>query len=121
MSYNIDNWKTKKLEGLVIPLDAFFIHEREDWHPKLIFGQYGDTLNCGCEQEIKGFLKGGNFHVGEFNMSGEGSGTFYNWILEPALTQSTGKLDATLIWEGGDSVTRLTVINGELKSENIDL
>ena len=33
MSYNIDTWKTKKLENLNIPISAFYKHQRDDWHP----------------------------------------------------------------------------------------
>lgn len=35
MSYNIIRWNTKKLEGFTVPLDAFYKHQRKDWHPDL--------------------------------------------------------------------------------------
>ena len=123
MSYNIDNWKTKKLENLVIPISAFFIHERKDWHPKIETNiETNETiLKCGCEQEIKGTIRDGEFHVSDFEFYGEGSGTFYDWILEPALEESTGTLKAVLIWEGGDSITRLKVENGNVESSEVEL
>ena len=125
MSYNIDTWKTKKIEGLVIPIKALFIHERKEWHPqqpKIVNVETNEVfIECGGGQEIYGILKDGNLHVTEFKMNGEGSGTFMNLILEPALKQSSGELEAVLVWEGGDSITHLSVSNGVLKSEIIEL
>lgn len=124
MSYNIDTWKTKRLENLIIPIDAFFKHERSDWHPEQHVEDVatGKTiLECGCEQEIHGFLVDGKFTITEFDMTGEGSGTFMEWILEPALKESTGHLEAVLVWEGGDSVERLVVNDGTVAKTAIDL
>ncbi len=124
MSYNIDTWKTKKLENLVIPLKAFYEHERTDWHPSQpkITNADGDVeLECGCEQTIKGKLKDGMLTVTEFEMYGEGSGTFKSWILDEALKQSKGELEAVLVWEGGDSITRLKVKDGVLEEGNVEL
>jgi hypothetical protein len=124
MSYNIDKWKTKKLGGLSIPLEAFYRHERTDWHPKAIINSPTSNvvmLECGCGQRIVGALENGFLLVHEFDMAGEGSGTFYNWILEPALKESKGTLEAVLVWEGGDSINRLTVKDGKVTSAEIDL
>jgi len=72
------------------------------------------VLECGCEQEITGVLVDSNFTVTEFDMIGEGSGTFWEWILEPALKESTGILEATLVWEGGDTIV---ASNGDVWTE----
>jgi hypothetical protein len=53
--------------------------------------------------------------------SGEGSGTALSWIIEPALADSTGKLVAVRVWEGGDSIDRLTVVDGVVTTEQIEL
>ena len=125
MSYNIDTWKTKKLEDLVIPLNSLFIHERKDWHPsqpEIINPETNEVLiECGCEQEIKAILKDVNLYITEFEIYGEGSGTLMDWILEPALKQNSGELEAVLVWEDGDSITRLSVSNGILRHEVIQL
>lgn len=125
MGYNIDNWKTKKLDSLLIPYAAFFRHARRDWHPKepvMININTGElSLACGCEQSIHGFLRDGQFEVSKFEMSGEGSGTFYHWILRPALQESKGTLEAVLIWEGGDSINSLKVKNGKVTETDIEL
>lgn len=122
MGYNIDNWKTKKLNNLTIPLEAFFRHPRTDWHPKQsLRGTQDLTLECGCGQEIKGTLNGENIVVTEFDMHGEGSGTFYHMILEPAFKESKGELEAVLVWEGGDTIQKLRVKNGAVITTNIEL
>jgi hypothetical protein len=122
VSYNIDTWKTKKLIDLKIPLSAFYKHPRADWHPE-IKKKDGKTfvLVCGCDQEILGEVEDGILSVVVVNMAGEGSGTFYKWILEPALSESTGELEAVLVWEGGDSISRLTVKDGKVENKEIDL
>jgi hypothetical protein len=124
MSYNITTWKTKKLASLVIPVKAFYTHERQDWHPRLAAGPEEAgvaTLYCGCEQEIKGEYQDGHIHVTEFDMTGEGSGTFFDFILKPALKRSTGYLEAVIIWEGGEAIQRLKVEDGHLNLEDVEL
>lgn len=123
MSYNIDQWKTKKLENLRLPLSALFIHERRDWHPKvtLLPGTNNLVIEGGCGQELLGTVKDEILTITGFNMTGEGSGTFYAWVLEPALKQSKGKLEAVLIWESGDSISRLTVEDGNVNNEPVEL
>ncbi len=125
MSYNIDNWETKKLVNLVVPLEAFYKHERAGWHPTKPTTFDTDTnevvLKCGCEQTIKGTLKDGLLSITAFDMAGEGSGRFYNWILEPALNESKGTLEAVIIWEGGDLIQRLKVTDGDVVSEDVEL
>ena len=57
---DIDTWKTKKLESLVIPFKSLFIHERTDWHPsqpEIINAEINEvSIECGCGQEIKAVL-----------------------------------------------------------------
>jgi len=124
MSYNVDTWKTKKLDKLTIPLEAFFRHERKDWHPKRVdnIDKNEVTLECGCGQEITGTLVDGKqLLVTKLDMAGEGSGTFINWIFEPALKESRGQLEALLVWEGGYSITRLTVKDGVVEQTDVEL
>ena len=120
MSYNIDAWKTKKLENLEIPVKEFFTHKRDDFHPEMTKEGEQTTLSDG-ENEIVGIEKDGILHITSIAVCGEFSGTFYEDILKPALTKSTGKLKAITIWEGGDSVMKLSVKNGEIKESQVDL
>jgi|SRR5690349_2048640 len=124
MGYDISRWKTRKLENLTILQAAFFRHKRTDWHPEFHVDDPQSNvavLECGCEQEITGTLADGNFTVTEFDMTGEGSGTFWEWILEPALKESTGILEATLVWEGGDTIERVSVRDGIVTKKEIEL
>lgn len=133
MSYNIDTFKVKKLEELKIPLASFFTNSRKDWHPKVTYErsymsegrekvlqqEVSLELSGGCS--IKGTLEDEIFSVTEIDWHGEFSGTGMNWVLEPALKQSTGELIASCAWEGGDSVNRLIVKDGVVTWEDIEL
>lgn len=121
MSYNVDSWKTKKLKNLRIPLTSFVKHPRKDWHPEKILNEDGTvTIEC-MESTIIGTVTDDVLTVKELHINGEGSGTFLNWIFEPALADSTGELVAVRIWEGGDSIDRLTVKDGAVSSEAVEL
>ena len=78
-------------------------------------------IECGCEQKILGILNDGMLNVTSLNLTGEGSGALMDYVIEPALKLSKGYLEATIIWEGGDSVTKLIVSDGVLTNEPIEL
>lgn len=122
MSYNIDTWKTKKLENLVIPLDSFFVSDRTDWHPEKIFDEDGSIcLSLSQGEGVSGKLIDGQIHVESIELRGEGSGTEMNLIVEPALKTSTGELIVSMIWEGGDSINKIIVKDGDVKWEDIEI
>jgi hypothetical protein len=121
MSYNTDTWKTKELVNLVIPISSLFKHERTDWHPGREDKPDRKAYFTIIDSEIVGITDGDFLHVTDISICGEGSGTAWNWIVEPALKESTGRLVAVRVWEGGDSIDRLTVIDGVVTSENVDL
>ncbi len=124
MSYEITSWKTRKLENLAIPYPAFFLSTRKDWHPdepEIINAETNEvSMKCGCEQEIKGRLKDGILHITELDLSGEGSGSFMYYVMNDALKRSAGILEARLVWEGGDSVTNLSVKDGVVEQMEIE-
>ena len=121
MSYNIDTWKLKKLENFSIPLASFFKHDRIDWYPKSEYDENGILTLTLIESIIKGKVENGIFHVEDIKICGEGSGTGMNWIIEPALKDSTGELIASCIWEGGDSINQLIVKNGVIEWHDIEI
>lgn len=125
MSYNIDTCKTKKLENLIIPLSALYECERKDWRPeqpKILNAVTMEVeIEAGCEQTIKGILKDGLLTVTAFDLSGEGSVNLMHYVIEPALKKSKRELEMVFVWEGGDSITRLTVKDGEIKQDNVEL
>jgi len=139
MSYNITNWKTKKLENFKIPLkdlyeqgdfDKSWVPKKpkrlnndsefdENWNLKKPIVSDEFVISCGDGQEIIGTIENGMITVKNFSMSGEGSGAFMYYILEKAFEKSTGYLEAVLIWERGDSMKKLIVDNGVVKHEDI--
>lgn len=125
MSYNIDNQKIKLLENLVIPLTALYTSEREDWlpeQPKIIDAETMlVSIRGGCDQEIKGHLKDGQLHVTEVELYGEGSGSFFHYVLNDAFEQSTGKFHAVFVWERGDSITKFEVNDGVVTETEVVL
>lgn len=121
MGYGITAFKVKKLEDLKIPVSAFF-ERRSPFIPAKEYSESGKlTLLCGCEQRITGTVKNEILTVQQINMSGEGSGTFIYEILNDALKQSTGVLEAVCVWEGGDFINKLIVNNGFVSWEDIEL
>lgn len=121
MPYNIDTWKVKTLENLRIPVDAFYTHPRIDWHPDKEYNEDGIlTLVC-MESHITGKVNENILEVSEIEISGEGSGTSMDWIVEPALKQSRGRLIASCVWEGGDSINRIIVEEGNVHWEDIEI
>jgi hypothetical protein len=134
MGYNISQWKTKRLENLVIPFSALYDESlRKDWLPEkpVITEPAGDgefilTIECGCYQKIVGFaVKEGELitaiQVTSFEMHGEGSGTFWHEVLKQALEKSTGTLKAVRIWEDGDYIDRLSVKDGVITETEVKL
>lgn len=125
MAYNISSFKLKKLNNLVIPMSALYDNVDDNWkpdQPKIVdASRMKVKINGGCGQTIEGVLKDGSIHVTKLDLSGEGSGSYMYYVIKNALQKSTGELEATLIWEGGDSVTRLTVKDGVYKDVSIEL
>jgi len=121
MPYNVTSCKTKSLEELAIPVASLYKHERTDWHPERMDHDSGLTVFWVGKFQITGTVQDGWLHVGDIHGSGECSGTAMDWIFEPALADSTGRLVAVRIWEGGDSIDRLTVVDGVVTIEPIEL
>ena len=118
MSYNIDTWNTKEILCLKIPLTA--IQEIEDTTIKIFNG--GNVSVDGPAEvfEITGKLTDGIVGVESIAVCGEGSGRAWNSLIE-LLKQSTGELVAIQVWEGGDSISRLTVVSGEVREQQIEI
>ena len=120
MSYNITRWKTKTINNLRIPEVA--LREVSEDLVRLAVVINDSVLFTFLDSKIKAqMMTDGGYLISEINISGEGSGFFFHEILRSALSKSTGSLIATLIWEGGDSISRITVNDGEIKEEQVDL
>ena len=122
MSYNITRWTTKSIKDLIIPLSSFTKHNRKDFHPDIELDDDGKTLILSQgDFQIIGQKHGDSILVESIDISGEFSGTFFREVFEEALIESSGILEATLIWEGGDSITKLKVNGNVIDHEEIDL
>ena len=121
MSNNIDTWKTKEIKNLQIPLSAFFLHERKDFHPQIQKNENGKTIVDFGDDEIKGVENNGIITVEEISFSGDFSGINYNEILKPALEKSKGILTVVTVWEGGDSIYSLEFKDGEINDVEVEL
>jgi hypothetical protein len=123
MSYNISSWKIKKSDNLKIPMSSFYKHPRTDWHPDTEYDwKTGETCLFISSTEIRGTVDSNNIlAVRSIECHGEGSGTALNWIIEPALKDSTGELDVVMVWEGGDSIDRMMCKNGKVEYKPIEL
>ena len=125
MSYNIDTWKTKKIDGLVVPVVPLY---KSKYPPsKMVIESYeNDIVRVRIDISeiggISGVLTSDKCIVVEkIELCGEGSGMDFADILMPALKLSKGHLEAVLVWEGGDSITRLCVSDGKVTTEAIEL
>ncbi len=139
MPYNISTWKTKELKDLVIPIAALTQFNADmtqrGWrelpirlHSSLALTirpvESGEIVGTGVffDEPISKKTYGlKELIVSKICLCGEGSGTYYEEMLLPALKQSKGKLHAILIWEGGDSITKLLVEDGQVTETSIEL
>jgi|GEM_PF-2500245 len=121
MSYNCDTFIMKKIKNFIFPVDSLFKSDRSDWHPKRVNHDNGTTTFSFGEPSISGKVEGEMFLCSEVDCCGEGSGFVMNEILEPAFEDSVGTFIASCVWEGGDSINRLTVQNGNISWEDIEI
>lgn len=121
MSYNIDTWKVKKLDQLAIPVAA--LCEGNDYFeaPQLNIKTGMFTIDGMDGTAVYGRIDGDLIYVVEIHCHGEGSGNTYRNVLLPAFKKSTGTLIVSCVWEGGDSLSRLTVKDGSVTEEDIEL
>lgn len=120
MSYNISTWKTKKLADFRLPVKSIAVSaERQARGWKIngyVIGLIPLVMRFQLDESpgITGHLIDNNsiIVVDKIELGGEGSGSVYNEVLLPALKQSSGEMEAVIVWEGGDSIRRLHVVNG---------
>lgn len=120
MSYNIDTWRNKKIDNLSIPLDALHqygwddvrLDVKNDPTTVVAYGQSEDSI-------IEGDLVDKSVRVKTIRSRGVWSGNFQEDI-RSLLRLSTGYLEATLVWEGGDTITKLIVDDGVVTEKEID-
>ncbi|MFA6199018.1 MAG: hypothetical protein WC679_01265 [Bacteroidales bacterium] len=129
MSYDITRWKQKSIDKLIINLDDLEYPPdmiKKGWFISIDYPNPIDStlvhINIGSEgsKEIVGTLANGLIEVQSIDLEGEGSGSAFYYPLRKALLNSTGKYTAKLVWEGGDSISILTVIDGKITEDEDD-
>jgi hypothetical protein len=121
MSYNPTLIKIIEIDALIIPLSAL-VPEDGEWTATEMHDTNGQTTYQFAEcSEIQGDVLGEeSLQVNSFDCTGECSGSCMREVFEPAFKESTGKLVAVVIWEGGDSVQTLTVEGGKVTWGNYE-
>jgi len=121
MSYNITTWKTKKIDGLRIPIDCFNGKKHKHYQQEVTINNSHVIIEAG-EGKIEGYLQIDDaVYITDISICGETSGTFFREIFYNALESAEGTMEAVLIWEGGDNITRLVVSEDEYSNEEIEL
>lgn len=119
MSYNISAWHTRKLDNFRVNLDALCAQE---WAAVRVLP--GDllsvTLNDSEECEIFGRdMIGDALIVEEINLSGEGSGRFWETFEKFLRENSAGYANFLIVWEDGDEVWELIVNEGVITENDL--
>ena len=120
MSYNCDSWKTKEIDSLRV---AFHVIESNSTLKKsdISFDKNGMLVVRYIESTLSGTFDGNTVNIAKIDITGEGSGHAWFDVFKPILEKSTGKLVAVRVWERGDYIDKLTVIDGVVTEEAIDL
>lgn len=121
MSYNITSWTTQALDNFCL----HFEHLKLPQGFALIIGGSEVTIEFYGHRIISGKMADGDPHhidVTRIDIYGEGSGhLFTSNEFQQILRDSTGGLVALLIWEGGDSISKLLVQDGHITDVDVDL
>jgi len=134
--YNVSCWKTKRLEDFCIPVSAFYAAIPKGTFVRGLcsFPIIEDVRDCMviCI-EAPGFRMCGKLYEDEDDEYSlrveEVEITAYGWdngptlddVILPAFEESSGLLQAMLIWNGGDSIERLTVRDGRIMRDEVEL
>lgn len=142
MSYNITSMKASKV-SLRLPLDFDFtkwIAEQpsRDEHgyenigrrwmledpvaisANLAEGTWQLSLFGEDDKVIKGIIEDGALVATALeDWEGDGSGYLYSDVLLPLFREFKGSLEAIVVWEGGDSIKRLSIHDGVVEETDV--
>ena len=123
MPYNISNFKLKSV-SLILPMDfkiKAFSHRV--WHEiavDVVVNEWGYNEN-GEGFQMNGEVTEAGLIVTNLNCYGEGSGADYHELFVPLFQKFGGDLEAIVIWEGGDSIKKLSIIQGIVTETKIEI
>lgn len=117
MSYQVTAFKVKAIKQLKVPLLAI-----ANLGEIIITTTNGkiDIQGPLEQMAIVGDFIDGIVAIDSIYYGGEGSGSMWD-DFKGALSESSGELEVIVIWEGGDSLSKLTVINGQVTDEDFEV
>ena len=123
MSYNIDTWKLKKVD-LILPKGF-----NMETFSERAFGQIEVNSNLedweyNWDDEglgIKGKITNKGLEVTDIQCRGEGSGNDYYDLLVPLVQKFNGYVEAGTVWEGGDTIAKITIDKAGEHSEEVEI
>lgn len=138
MSYNISSWKMTHFH-LALPLDFDFqqwlttqpnrdkdgenVGKRwcleEESRMLVTLPAFTWELPFIGDNGLSGTVERDLLNVTGIHCRGEFSGPLYSDILLPLFKEFKGTLDAMVIWEGGDTVERVSIQDGNVSTETI--
>ena len=120
MSYNISRWKTKSIENLKVPISLFNNGKNRFQQDVTLIGTHV-VMEAG-EGKIEGYLgSDGMLTITDVDIHGETSGNFFQEVFFNAMADGEGTIEAVLIWECGDKITRLLVTEAIYRNDEIEL
>ena len=122
MSYNISNFRLKSV-SLVLPTDfkmkAFSRRAWDEIHLDVDdtweYNQNGEGFQMGGEVTDAGLV------ATNLNCYSEGSGGDYHDLLVPLFKEFKGDLEASVVWEGGDTIEKVSIAKGILTETKIEI
>ncbi len=123
MSYNIDRFKLKSV-SLTLP-KGFSMRDfsgRACGEIQVAADLQSWRYNWGNEGfQMKGKVTDAGLEVTDLRCSGMGSGHDYYDLLVPLFEELKGDLEASLVWEGGNSITKNIIKKGVETEEPIEI
>lgn len=135
MSYNITGWKIRSIH-LELPITFSFrdwlkeqgvgtgvrwcLEDKSAVHYNL--SEHTWTLEASGK-ELKGTIENEKLMLSDpkaVDWRSDGSGCLYSDVLIPLFEQFKGDIDAIVVWEGGDSINHLKIVQGVVSDKEID-
>ena len=121
MSYNIDVFKVRKVENFSFSVTNFLeLLKEQECHFEQINNEDGSITFELSSSTLQGTIEDDKFFVSTLHCCGSESGYEMEYILEPIFHESTGELIASCAWNGGDTINRVYVKNGEVEWCDLD-
>ena len=120
MSYNITNVKVYKINLKIKQANLRkLLMSNKDIEFSLDINQKF-YINA-CEGPIRGILdKSGYYIFKTLEPWGEGSGNAWTEFIKPLLENCEGTYEARFVWKSGDSITKVSCVNGKIIETEVE-